>query len=166
MCALVLAAAAAVLPPAAAAEQLHANVVSWAHADVKVGQPVSVVLVLYGGGPRLDGVEVVIRGNETARRFATTALGSARYRTEIVFPSAGSWRISVGYPGGSYGGAGEIPLGKGGIRIDAPTADRTGRAPPSTAPATVVILALALALSGLALAASRSASRGSPARPG
>jgi hypothetical protein len=104
-----------ILAPTAAAQQFWANVISWSPNVVRPGEPVSVVLTLrayHVQDPnfRADGrrdVAVVIRGNGRTRRFATTPLGSGRYRATIVFPEAGAWSLRARYPGG------ETVLGKG-----------------------------------------------------
>lgn len=181
-CAVVLVGAVAVLPPTAAAEQLHANVVSWAPADVKVGKPVSVVLELYvagdspypGGGTPVAGVndvEVVIRGEGQTRRFATADIQRGHYGAVLTFPRAGDWDLRVSYGRGSYGAGDEIFLGKGGIRIDAAPEggpDRSRTRLPAAAAAVPILLAFggAVLISGRARVASRSASRGSRRPPG
>lgn len=157
---------AAALAPAAAAEQLHANVVSWSPNDFRPGQPVSVVLYLYtpGESPHLpDGkrvagvndVEVVLRGQGQTRRFATKALGGGRYGAEITFPHVGDWAVRVSYGPGRYGAGDEIPLGKGGACV---AADCAGPQPGERTPANgnswpwttvALIIAAVLAIAGL-----------------
>jgi hypothetical protein len=108
-----------IVVPSAAGQQFRAEPVSWSPNVVRPGEPVSVVLTLRAGpvrGVRFrpDGrrhVAVVIRRNGRTRRFATTPLGSGRYRTTIIFPEAGAWRVRVQYPGGETG------LGKGGACV-------------------------------------------------
>jgi hypothetical protein len=125
---LLLVLAGGVLAPTAAAEQLQANVVSWSPNDVRPGEPVSVVLKLYTAGPSpypeagipvagVSDVAVAIYRKSQARRFTTKALGSGRYRTEIVFPEAGGWNLRVQYAAGSHGPGAEILLGKGAICV-------------------------------------------------
>lgn len=48
---LLLALAGGGVVPTAAAEQLHANVISWSPNEVQPGDPVSVVFQLYTSGP-------------------------------------------------------------------------------------------------------------------
>jgi hypothetical protein len=114
--------------PAAAAEQLHANVVSWSPNDVPPGEPVFVVLQLYSAGsspyPKdgnpvagVNDVEMVIHSDGQTRRFATDELGAGRYSSEIIFPNAGGWDLRVSYAAGSYGAGGEILLGKGALCV-------------------------------------------------
>lgn len=157
----VAAVGAAALVPVAAAEQLHANVVSWSPNDVELDEPVAVVLVLYVAGPSpypqdgkpvagVNDVEVVIRGDGQERRFPTEDIGGGHYRTEISFPAPGDWALRVSYGSGRYGPSDEVVLGKGSIRIEAAsTADESGRS--SSTPLYVVaaaslILALAIGL--------------------
>jgi uncharacterized membrane protein len=121
-----LAAGAAV--PTAAAEQLHANVVSWSPNDVRAGEPVSVVFWLYtveGSSYPSDGrpavsvedVAVVIRGQGESRHFPATHLDRGRYSTAISFPTSGGYDLRVSHGVSSYGPAGEILLGKGAICV-------------------------------------------------
>jgi hypothetical protein len=121
-----LAAGAAV--PTAAAEQLHANVVSWSPNDVRPGEPVSVVLWLYtaegspypsDGTPAVgvEDVAVVIRGQGESRRFPATYLGRGRYSAAISFPKSGGYELRVSHGVSSYGPSGEILLGKGAICV-------------------------------------------------
>jgi hypothetical protein len=159
--------------PTAAAEQLHSTVISWSPNDVQPREPVFVVLQLYTAGPSpypKDGhpvagvkdVYVVIRGEEQTRRFATEDLGSGRYHTEIVFPTAGGWDLRVRYGAGGYGPGDEIPLGKGGICVggDVCVGGQTTRSAPihgDARPWTAIALAVgaALAVALVAAAASR-----------
>ena len=124
----------AAVAPTAAAAQLHANVVSWSPNDVRVGEPVSVVLQLSTaeGSPYpedgrpvagVEDVEVVIRGGGPTQSFPTEDIGGGHYRSEIVFPNSGGWDLFVQYAAGSYGPADEIQLGKGGICVGAPICD-------------------------------------------
>jgi len=162
---------AVVLAPAAAAEQLHANVASWAPNDVKPGEPVSIVFYLYTPNPgspwtpdgkRIAGVndvEVVLHGPGQTRRFASEDLGDGRYSTEIAFPEAGGWAVRVGYRSGRYGAGDEIGLGKGAICVAAdcvgPRTGETARADSDGWPWTITalisaaVLAFALVASGL-----------------
>jgi hypothetical protein len=153
----------AVDPTAAAAKQPRANPVSWEPPDAKAGEPVDIVLTLSGVGDGMhDDVEVVVLGSGQERRFPAIALGSGRYRTTITFPFGSEWEVRV-----DYGRGATIPLGKGGVRVDGPPLPKSERAAPTTRSARVAgVLALVLGLSGLALAASRSASRGIPGPPG
>jgi hypothetical protein len=157
--ALVLAAVVmAALAPAAAAEQLHANVVSWAPADVEPRSPVAVVLELYVAGPSpypahgtpvagVNDVEVVLRGDERMQRFDAADVGGGHYGVEITFPEAGEWDLRVRYGPGRYGRGDEIMLGKGAIRIDGAAVDVGSgvvpRAPLAAAAAIVLVLGLA-----------------------
>src|ERR671931_2035815 len=111
-----------VVAPAAAGREFRANVVSWSPADVRPGEPVTVVLTLHAA-PTPDAappdgrrdVHVVIRGAGDTRRFAATPLGSGRYRGRIVFPETGPWSIWVQYRVGA--GVGETLLGKGAVCV-------------------------------------------------
>jgi hypothetical protein len=154
--------------PTAAAEQLHANVVSWSPNDVQPGEPVSVILQLYTHGPSpypkdgepvadVNDVEVVIRGEGQTRRFATEDLGSGRYSTEVIFPRAGGWDLRVRYGVGSYGPGDEILLGKGAICVGgelcvgdqpAQTVPARGDGRPRSALALAVVVLLIVALVG------------------
>ena len=154
----------AACPTAASAAEPRANPVSWEPPDARAGDPIDIALTLSGvGGGALNDVAVVLRGTGQTRRFRAIALGSGQYSATITFPQAGDWDVRV-----SYGGWNEIPLGKGGIRIDpaAPTTSdpRRTASPPTASGALTFVLVLGLSAS--ALAASRSASRGSPAPPG
>jgi hypothetical protein len=159
---------AAALAPSAAAEQLHANVVSWSPNDVQPGEPVSIVLELYTAGPSpylahgkpvagVNDVQVVLHGQGQTRRFATKDLGSGRYSTEATFPQAGGWAVRVSYGPGRYGAGDEILLGKGAICV---AADCVGPQSVETAPAhsngwrwTTVALVIAAVLAVALLAA-------------
>jgi hypothetical protein len=125
---LFVAVAAGAAVPTAAAEQLHANVVSWSPNDVRAGEPVSVVFWLYtveGSSYPSDGrpavsvedVAVVIRGQGESRHFPVTHLDRGRYSTAISFPTSGGYDLRVSHGVSSYGPAGEILLGKGAICV-------------------------------------------------
>jgi hypothetical protein len=124
----------AVVVPTAAAQPLRANVVSWSPNIVRAGEPVSVVLTLraepaQGAEIRPNGrrhIAVVIRGNGQTRRFAAAPLGSGRYRSTIVFPQDGAWRIRVHYRGG------ETDLGKGAACVGDCAGPEETRSSPAT----------------------------------
>ncbi len=166
---LLLTVTAAVVAPSALAEPLRANVVSAAPNDIdQPDVPVWIMFQLYKPqlpSPRptwgtpiagVNDVEVVIRGEGQTRRFPTEDLGGGRYRTEIVFPEAGSWAVRVSYGAGSYGPGDEINLGKGAICIAAdcvePQPGETAPADSSGWPWTTIIIAAAAVLA-VALAA-------------
>ena len=119
----------AVMSPTAAAKQLHSNVSSGeAPADVQPGMPVEVTLVLSTAGPTpspkdgtpvagVNEVEVVIRGEEETHRFATQDIGGGRYRTELIFPKLGGWKLRVRYAPGGYGHGDQVLLVKGAICV-------------------------------------------------
>ena len=148
--ALALFALVAAEPATAATQPPRASPVSSEPNAPKAGEPVVVVLTLFGVGRAVRDVQVLVRGGGRTLRFPVIALGSGRYRTAITFPWRGGWALSVRYGRGS-----EIPLGKGAIRIEG--------VPP---PANVVARAVALAFSDVGAAVYRSASRGSRAPPG
>jgi hypothetical protein len=170
--ALVLGVVTATFVPTAAAQriQFRANVVSWSPNIVRPGEPVSIVLTLHaepaqGAEIRADGrrdVAVVIRGNGQTRRFATTPLGSGLYRTEIVFPAAGSWHIRVRYRVGADGPVGETDLGKGGACVgDCVDAEAQQlRGPPSTGHSFGIAIAVGVVLMAVVLAAAAARRRG------
>jgi hypothetical protein len=112
---------AAVLAPTAAAEQLRSNVVRWTPNDAQPGEPAAVVLQLYVAGPSpfpndgkpvagVNNVQVIIRSEAQTRRFATEDIGGGRYRTQIIFPKAGSWDLRVRYGAGALRRRRALPL--------------------------------------------------------
>jgi hypothetical protein len=160
-------AAGVVAPGVSANEQFHANVVSWSPNAVQPGEPIAVVFQLYTRGaspyPKdgdpvagVNGVEVVIQGEEQTRRFATVDLGSGRYSTEISFPNDGGWYLRVRYGAGSYGRGDEILLGKGAICAGSCVGEQPARSVPAHGdgrPWTVLALAVGVLIVALVAAA-------------
>jgi hypothetical protein len=110
---------------APAAGQLRANPLSGWPSEIRPGDRVRIVFTLgrvsvHGtdAGVPLDGrrtVAVVIRADGRTRQFPARALGSGRYRAEIVFPAAGIWGMRVRF--GAGGAQDEVVLGKGAVCV-------------------------------------------------